>query len=132
MNHPRGIIMPAEANPGLRRLVLVFALIETAAFLFYFVGGLLDVLPFAKGYGGPAAFLAALVFVPLTLPALIFAWLGRSLPMALVLLVIGGLIYAYDPLLRLGANLGGLPVTLLYALGLAALAGGGYWYLRKT
>jgi hypothetical protein len=116
----------------LRRFVLALAIAETAVFLFYFIGGLLDALPFAKGYGGPAAFFAGLVFVPLTLPALVFSYLGRALRMSLVLLLLGGLIYAYDPLLRLGASLGGVPVTVLYVIGLIALGGGGYWYLRKT
>lgn len=97
----------APAQPKIRGVVLALASVETAFWLYLVVGGLADVLPFAKGYGADAAFLATLVFVPLVLPALVLGAMGRGLPLAAILCASAGLLYLFDPLLRLAAALTG-------------------------
>lgn len=87
----------------MRRWVLGIAGIEAAFWLYLAIGGLADALPFAKGYGAEAAFLGTLVFVPFVLPALVLGAMGRALPIAAVLAGGAGLLYMFDPLLRLAA-----------------------------
>jgi hypothetical protein len=97
----------ASAQRKMRVVVLALAGIETAFWLYLAVGGLADALPFAKGYGSEAAFLGTLVFVPFVLPALVLVAMDRALPIAAVLTAGAGLLYLFDPLLRLASMLAG-------------------------
>lgn len=80
---------------------MVLAGIETLAWLYLTIAGITDTLPFAKGYGGPAAVLATIVFLIFTLPALLLAALNRLIGVAAALAILGFVCYAFDPLLRL-------------------------------
>lgn len=93
-------ISPARDQQRFRQFTLVLSGMLTAVWLYYLIGGLTDTLPFAKGYGGPAAVLASIVFVIFVLPALLLVAINRLIGVAFALAVLGFICYAFDPLLR--------------------------------
>ena len=100
----------------LRFSILGVTALETAVWLYLSLGGLTETLPFARGYGSVVAFLSTVVFMPFVLPALVMAILGRGLQVAAWLCSVGGILYLYDPLLRL-TSLDGLSFVGLIVVG---------------
>ena len=105
----------------LRLSILGVTLIETGVWLYLALGGLKDVLPFARGYGEVVAFLSTLVLVTFVLPALVMAMVGKGLYVAAWLSTVGAILYLYDPLLRLTALDGVSFVSLVVVGAIGAL-----------
>ena len=103
-------------SPRLRLCILGVTAIETVVWLYLALGGLNDLLPFARGYGEVVAFLSTLVFVTFVLPALVMAMVGKGLYVAAWLSTVGAILYLYDPLLRLTA-LDGVSFVSLVVVG---------------
>jgi hypothetical protein len=93
-------ISPAHDQERFRKFTLMLAGVLTLITIYFVVGGFTDTLPFARGYGGIAAFLAGMVFVIFVLPALLLAAFNRLIGVAFALAVLGLVCYIYDPILR--------------------------------
>lgn len=121
--------MKGKASPGktwssLRWGVPVFAGLDALFWLYLVVGGLNDALPFPQGFGGVAAVLGTMVFVPFALPALGLALADRALKLAAVLAVIAGFLYSLDALYRRSNVLDAVPVSGVLGVGfIVAVAG---------
>jgi hypothetical protein len=110
-----------------RLTILTASAAEGLFWLYLVVLGLDDALPFAKGLGGTAAFLATVVFVAFVLPALLLALAGRGLQLAACLSSIAAILYLYDPFLRLASTIDGPALLACLGAGLV-LAAGAAWY----
>jgi hypothetical protein len=106
-----------RARFSIRQAVIGITCLETVFWLYLVIGGLNDALPFAKAYGGVAAVLGTLVFVPFVLPALLLAVTKRGVPTAAWLSSIAALMFLYDPLIGLITAFESIPLVGLYVAG---------------
>lgn len=124
--------MTSSARWPRLRLSLVGATgVETAGWLYLTVGGLKDVLPFARGYGAFAALLATIAFVTFVLPAILLTAFGKGLQVASWLASVAAILYLYDPLLRACAVLGAVPFVSIAFIGAVAAASAAMWHLAN-